>query len=1298
MGKTIKVSVILTSFNHAKYLRESIDSVLHQTYTDFELIIWDDGSTDESWQIITSYSDPRIKAFKNETLVRGTPIRNAVSKIETGEYIAIQHSDDIWESQKLEKQVAFLDENPSIGAIFTWAQVIDENGTNLPEDWFIQDNKSQWQWLRQIFHGENHLNHPSVLIRKICYQEVGLYRFGFPQTGDAEMWVRLLLKYPIHVIQERLTKHRLMSDKSNSSSVRSDTRIRMQFEFYKLLQNYRQITSFDDLVKIFPSAEKYDRKEETDIDLALALAVLEEGTFPYTQLFGLDILFEIISDPKRAANIKRLYDFEYQTFITLTGKYDVFSQEKLAELQEAVVERDGKLISLVNQLQAHERELMEIKNSSAWKIALLLRRTGLLLAPPNSRREWVVQRLINVIQFRKTRKNKLAEEDLKLIKSSDLFDEVWYLQNNPDVASAKADPARHYLLLGGFEERDPGPNFSVQSYLDSYPDIAKSGINPLIHYLKFGMAEGRIVSRSTAVQRLDAPYFGTGEINDQVVMIPPIRKIAQFSYQSTKVSIVIPTKNAGPLFRKTLEAIKKQQYEGPIELIIIDSGSTDNTLSLASEYGAFVITIPPNEFDHGLTRNRAIEKATGEIIILMSQDVLPGNEHLIHNFVTAFEDKDVAGAYARQVPRENADVITKRNLNNWLIGRKRDEIRLIRDWTLYQSLSPMEHYYFCNFDNVCSAIRRNVWQSIPFNANKFGEDIDWSQRVLESGWKIAYWPSSYVIHSHERSYRHEYDRARLCHEKLYAQFGIHTAPTWRDVFRLTFISTMQDWNYAAQHEKQFFKFLGLLVRIPFLNFASMYGQYKGANTRSERSAQINKAFDDKKMRIILTVHQFLPEFSSGTEILTLETAKELKKLGHDVSIITGFPAQKETRKERFDQYIYEGINVTRFYHNYLPNGEQSNPMEMEYDNRLFGSYFKKHLKREKPDVVHFFHLMRLSASAVDVCYDLGIPTVLTPTDFWFICPTCQLRLPNNQNCPGPDKSGVNCLRHIVHNNQPQKIKAWVQKIPNWMLAFLIYFIKKGVFFDKTYSSLIWAFSKRREFLLERINRINKVIIPTQVMMSMLTQNGLQKQRTITVPFGLNLSYIQHAKIPESSHVLRLGYIGTLSEHKGVHILVQAVKQLKERDVELKIYGKFEDFPDYVEYLKGLIQDDPRIRFCGTFPNHEIGKVFSDLDALVVPSLWHENSPLVVYSAQFAKCPVIASNMEGMSEIVEHNKNGLLFEAGNVAELTKTIETILDNMDLLQIMSNNAKNPLSIQEYTSKLIQIYTDIIQEERVI
>lgn len=307
-----------------------------------------------------------------------------------------------------------------------------------------------------------------------------------------------------------------------------------------------------------------------------------------------------------------------------------------------------------------------------------------------------------------------------------------------------------------------------------------------------------------------------------------------------KVSVVIPTKNAGPAFRETLEALRAQEYEGQIELAFVDSGSTDETITLAKSYGAIVKSIPPEEFNHGLTRNVGIEMSTGDIVILMSQDVLPGDRTLIKNFVDAFKDSKVAGAYARQLPRPEADILTKRNLNNWLTGRDKEEIRWIQDWESYKKFTPMQRHRFYNFDDVCSAIRKSVWEEIPFRANEFGEDIDWSQRALEAGWKIAYWPKSYVIHSHERSFMYDYKRNLQTAKKLCEQYDLCLVSSRRQLIALIWRITIRDWVYVIQNERRVWDFIKMMFSIPFLSVATIYGQYVGVKAaKSLQSADRN---------------------------------------------------------------------------------------------------------------------------------------------------------------------------------------------------------------------------------------------------------------------------------------------------------------------------------------------------------------------------------------------------------------------------------------------------------------------------
>lgn len=130
------------------------------------------------------------------------------------------------------------------------------------------------------------------------------------------------------------------------------------------------------------------------------------------------------------------------------------------------------------------------------------------------------------------------------------------------------------------------------------------------------------------------------------------------------------------------------------------------------------------------------------------------------------------------------------------------------------------------------------------------------------------------------------------------------------------------------------------------------------------------------MKIVLTVHQFLPDFFAGTELITLGIARELMRRGHEVRVVAGFPARAPlSNEERFDSYVYEGIRVERFFHSHAPLDPGENIIESDYNNPLFGRFFQDFLREWKPDIVHFVHLARLSASAIEAGGRANVPMI-----------------------------------------------------------------------------------------------------------------------------------------------------------------------------------------------------------------------------------------------------------------------------------------------------------------------------------
>lgn len=332
-----KVTVLLSSFNHAPFLRDAIDSVLGQTFADFELIILDDASSDASWTIIESYDDPRIRAFRNAAPLG--PVANAnraLSELARGAYIAIHHSDDAWAPDKLAQQCAALDADPALGAVFTWVQIIDETSRELDNDWFNQPPRDRWKLLHQLFNEENHLAHPSAMLRHECYRRSGLYHPGLVQTPDADMWFRLLVDWPVRIIPAKLTFHRIHTKGSNtSSSLRPEVHLRTATEWNQLRRHLLRLPDADAVLSAFPELEACcPRAREADVKFLLALACLHCSHKRGAWALGFELLFELLNDARSAHALGERHAFDWRSLAALTGRHDVFGNADVQRLEQ----------------------------------------------------------------------------------------------------------------------------------------------------------------------------------------------------------------------------------------------------------------------------------------------------------------------------------------------------------------------------------------------------------------------------------------------------------------------------------------------------------------------------------------------------------------------------------------------------------------------------------------------------------------------------------------------------------------------------------------------------------------------------------------------------------------------------------------------------------------------------------------------------------------------------------------------------------------------------------------------------
>jgi glycosyltransferase involved in cell wall biosynthesis len=451
------------------------------------------------------------------------------------------------------------------------------------------------------------------------------------------------------------------------------------------------------------------------------------------------------------------------------------------------------------------------------------------------------------------------------------------------------------------------------------------------------------------------------------------------------------------------------------------------------------------------------------------------------------------------------------------------------------------------------------------------------------------------------------------------------------------------------------------------------------------------------MKILYTTHQFLPDHSTGTELLTYMTAAQMRENGHFVQIVTGFPVSSHIALQNlFDRYTYDGLIIHRYYHHKKKSIGKQCIMAAEYANSIVKKWFRSIIKQFRPDVIHIFHLQRLSASILEVCRENKIPVIITATDFWMICPTTQLLLYDHSMCLGPRKMMENCVKHLSKKSSSKFLSNHICKIPDKIIRYIIYILGIFPIFRVGFLENVYALSKRQQYIVSKMETVKRIFVTNNFMNDILVRHDIPANIIQKIPFGI--FPLNSSKFPkkQTTDKLQVGFIGTLDFHKGAHVLIKALRCMpKSEEIDVRIYGDTKQFPDYFKHLQEISQEDPRLHFTGTFPPDRIGIILSSLDILVVPSLWFENTPLIILQAQDASLPIIASNLYGINEIIVDGLNGFLFDPGNEKQLSEIIKRLINDNSILDEMRFIENQPLHIDEYALILEKEYREITNEK---
>lgn len=422
------------------------------------------------------------------------------------------------------------------------------------------------------------------------------------------------------------------------------------------------------------------------------------------------------------------------------------------------------------------------------------------------------------------------------------------------------------------------------------------------------------------------------------------------------------------------------------------------------------------------------------------------------------------------------------------------------------------------------------------------------------------------------------------------------------------------------------------------------------------------------MHILKIIHGYPPNYNAGSEVYSQSICNELSKT-HKVSVFTReenvYAPCFSIRKELIND------NLTLYFVN-NPQGKDG------YRHQQMDNNFADLLKKLNPDVAHVGHLNHLSTGLIDELNTLKIPIIFTLHDFWLMCPrgqflTRSIGTDNNFkvcNKQEDKKCATDCysvyFSGIVENNNDE-IGNWQNWVHNRMLE------TKAI-----------------------INKVNLFIAPSNYLRDRFINDfNVPADKIVYLDYGFPTEYLTQTDKSKEKTDYTFGYIGTHIPAKGVNILIEAFKQIEEK-AALKIFGRSNG--QSTNALKVMVKTAKnKIEFAGEYINHNLANdVFSNVDCIVVPSIWGENSPLVIHEAQACKVPVITADFGGMKEYVQHNINGLLFEHRNTKALAEQLKFAVLNPEKMKqlgekgyLYSENGNVP-NIQEHCIELEKIYTN--------
>lgn len=433
------------------------------------------------------------------------------------------------------------------------------------------------------------------------------------------------------------------------------------------------------------------------------------------------------------------------------------------------------------------------------------------------------------------------------------------------------------------------------------------------------------------------------------------------------------------------------------------------------------------------------------------------------------------------------------------------------------------------------------------------------------------------------------------------------------------------------------------------------------------------------MKILIAIHHFPPSFTGGAEWEAYNTASALRARGHSVRVICVEQIHRgcvPPGELRWQDDEYQGLPVRRLS---FDLSSAPDPFVWGYNNAWVGKHFRTLLTQFQPDALHLMGGYLLTAQPLLAAHSLGVPTVVSLMDFWFLCSRISMLRSDGRLSTLPINPHQ-CARCVGEERRSFKwLGSNLPAVAEW--------------YWQGQTAQAEKYEARLNFLRSALNTASAIINRSNFVRQLFVEAGFAPERFTFIRQGRDFPALAPAELAKTpAKHLRVGYLGQIAEHKGVHVLLEAAQHLPQAPLTMRVYGNTRAFPSYTQKLERLIGADNRLNLAGTYNGQaELLNILREIDMLVVPSVWYENSPNVILEAFAHQTPVMVSNLGGMAELVTDGVDGLHFAAGDSADLARCLQRLIDEPDLLPRLRAGIRPVKTLAQEMDELEAVYQQV-------